>query len=308
MENGMIRHRKTLVLIALGAIIVVLAFALQPTVVADAQCGSQASSCKNCHEIQGELPVNTTGDWHVSHAFGDFCEFCHAGNVQAPEADQAHTGMVAPLEDVQAGCAACHPSDPVEKAEIYAAVLGVAVGSGGGGSSASASGSSNTAASSGAADSEPILDNQPEMVTTGSVIDYDQQYAETVLGERNINVGNVILTALIALVAVGGGAFVFFNERRLGGFGSTDELSQTESINVQSKIEIEGISPDVAALLPEVEKLNPLGRRALARLLNNPEIASDLLHHLSRLDPELINTVRGLDRETRALLLAMAGQ
>ncbi|MEJ2352930.1 MAG: hypothetical protein P8Y03_24345, partial [Anaerolineales bacterium] len=39
---------------------------------ASAQCGSQASSCKNCHEVQGEDPVNNDGTgWHESHAFGD---------------------------------------------------------------------------------------------------------------------------------------------------------------------------------------------------------------------------------------------
>jgi len=26
-----------------------------------AQCGSQASSCKNCHEVQGQDPVNGDG-------------------------------------------------------------------------------------------------------------------------------------------------------------------------------------------------------------------------------------------------------
>ena len=29
------------------------------------------------------MPVANNGDWHKVHAFGDFCEFCHAGNVQA---------------------------------------------------------------------------------------------------------------------------------------------------------------------------------------------------------------------------------
>ena len=42
-----------------------------------AQCGSQASSCKNCHEAQAEMPVNADGTgWHQSHAFGDFCYIC----------------------------------------------------------------------------------------------------------------------------------------------------------------------------------------------------------------------------------------
>ncbi len=49
---------------------------------AQAQCGSSASSCRNCHEIQKEMPVNANGtNWHEAHSFGDFCEFCHAADL-----------------------------------------------------------------------------------------------------------------------------------------------------------------------------------------------------------------------------------
>ena len=44
-----------------------------------AQCGSQASSCKNCHEVKGENAVNAKGDWHISHAFGDFLRVLPCG-------------------------------------------------------------------------------------------------------------------------------------------------------------------------------------------------------------------------------------
>ena len=79
---------------------------------ASAQCGSQASSCKNCHEVQAEMPVNADGTgWHQSHAFGDFCYICHAGNSQATDKAAAHEGMVAPLSDVAAACQQCHVAD-----------------------------------------------------------------------------------------------------------------------------------------------------------------------------------------------------
>ncbi|HID54199.1 MAG TPA: hypothetical protein EYP41_19445, partial [Anaerolineae bacterium] len=101
---------------------------------AAAQCGSSASSCKNCHEVQGEFPVNSDGtNWHEAHAFGDFCEFCHAGNVQATDKEGAHTGMEAPLDNIQASCGNCHAADLVERAGVYAAALGVEIGAGGGG-------------------------------------------------------------------------------------------------------------------------------------------------------------------------------
>ncbi|HTP11098.1 MAG TPA: hypothetical protein VMP08_22745, partial [Anaerolineae bacterium] len=93
-----------------------------------AQCGSQSSSCKNCHEVKGEDPINAKGDWHVSHAFGDFCEFCHAGNVQATDKAAAHEGLVNPLGDVKANCSSCHADDYQTRAEKYATALGVTVG------------------------------------------------------------------------------------------------------------------------------------------------------------------------------------
>jgi hypothetical protein len=61
------------------------------------------------------------------------------------------------------------------------------------------------------------------------------------------------------------------------------------------------------ALLSRIEMLNPLGRRALARLLADPDAASDLLYRLSKLDPALIEQVRNLDRDARSLLVGMAG-
>ncbi len=68
-----------------GAVLLMVGLALAIPQPAAAQCGSSASSCKSCHETQAQDPVNTEGEWHTQHAFGDFCEFCHAGNVQAAE-------------------------------------------------------------------------------------------------------------------------------------------------------------------------------------------------------------------------------
>ena len=102
----------------------------------EAQCGTQASSCKNCHEVQGELPVNNDGTgWHESHAFGDFCYVCHAGNQQATDMTEAHTGMVAPLSDIDASCKMCHAADLQDRAMVYASILNVSLGDGGSASS-----------------------------------------------------------------------------------------------------------------------------------------------------------------------------
>ena len=84
-------------------------------------------------------------------------------------------------------------------------------------------------------------------------------------------------------------------------------MAEKREESVAPVLTIEGISPEVSALIPQLEALNPLGRKALAKLLENPEEASDLLFRLSRLDPDLVRQVRGLDRDTRSMLLAMAG-
>ena len=52
-----------------------------------------------------------------AHAFGDFCEFCHGGNVQATDEAAAHQGMVQPLDDVKTNCSSCHAADYQAKAE-----------------------------------------------------------------------------------------------------------------------------------------------------------------------------------------------
>jgi hypothetical protein len=70
---------------------------------------------------------------------------------------------------------------------------------------------------------------------------------------------------------------------------------------------LEGYSTDVTELLPLIARLNPVGLHALKRLLANPDQANEMLHALSHLDPELVRRLQSLDKDTRALLMAMAG-
>ena len=120
----------SILLAATGMLLIVLTGAWLITATpTSAQCGSQASSCKNCHEVQGQISVNSDGTaWHTSHAFGDFCYICHAGNNQAANADEAHLGMVPPLSDIKASCQQCHPNDLQERAQVYATAMGVELG------------------------------------------------------------------------------------------------------------------------------------------------------------------------------------
>jgi hypothetical protein len=298
-------------LILCGGIVLATLFLWSSTNNAQAQCGSQASSCKNCHEVQAQDPVNNDGTgWHQSHAFGDFCYLCHAGNNQSMDKAEAHTGMVPPLSDVKAACQSCHPSDLMERAQVYATALGVEIGEGGSSGSAptggGATGGSDPAPASSSSSSTASQPPAPAMVVASDeVIDYAQRYNETVLGQTNVNWGNVILWLMILLVVVGGGAFIYWNERRLRGLPLV-ERKPALAKPIEAPV-VEGYSSEVSAFLPLIADLNPVGRHALKRLLQNPEEASELLHSLSQLDPDLLRRIRSLDRESRHLLLALAG-
>jgi hypothetical protein len=113
------------------------------------------------------------------------------------------------------------------------------------------------------------------------------------------------LVVLIVFVLVGGGIFVYYNERKRRGLPFLGaELVVPEAAQPP---QIEGYSPEVVALLPKIAQLDPRGQLALKRLLENPDDASELLHSLSRLDPELVRRVRLLDSGARALLMGLSG-
>ena len=192
---------------------------LWPTAKASAQCGSQASSCKTCHETNNEKSVNNDGTgWHTGHAFADFCYACHGGNSQSMNKDESHTGMVPPMQDIKTACQSCHPADLMERAQKYATILGVDLSARGQRSRLLAGPKPlrpppQPAATGGGAPSAPA--SSGEIVSAGSaeIIDYNALYE----GKTPVNWGNVILVVLIVLVGAGGGTFVYCNERKLRG-------------------------------------------------------------------------------------------
>jgi hypothetical protein len=298
-----VRRLSFLILIA-GAALVGTAVWLWTAQEAIAQCGSQASSCKNCHEVQAQKPVNADGTgWHQGHAFGDFCANCHAGNVQATDKVAAHTGIVAPLSDVQANCAGCHPSDVTDRAKKYAGVLGVTIGTGGGNAPTNGGGSAPTP---NPAPTQPVASTSI-VVSEPGVIDYAQRYDQTVSGTTPINWGNMIVGALIIVAGAGGGSCVYWNERRLRGKARRPTTDDGQHVAATKAVALEDYPTGVLALLPRLACLNPVGLHALKQLLAEPDQASELLYALARLDPELVRRIRALDRETKTMLLAMAG-
>lgn len=167
-----------------------------------AQCGSQASTCKDCHEVQGQMPVNADGTgWHQSHAFGDFCYICHAGNQQAAEKDVAHTGMVSPFADTKASCQQCHPKDLDDRAKVYTDILGVSAGS------AAAVEVQQVVVTICEPTNEPPVDTSLSLSKPSESIDYIARYNENVLGNKSVNWSMIGLVALVVVVVFGGLTF-----------------------------------------------------------------------------------------------------
>lgn len=86
---------------------------------ARAQCGT-ASSCRQCHEVEGRAPPERTQPWHTDHAFADLCVGCHGGNGAATDESTAHAGLSGPLSGDGVACATCHAGKP-ELARAYVA-------------------------------------------------------------------------------------------------------------------------------------------------------------------------------------------
>ncbi len=196
--------RKHIGFLALMAMTLASIILMTWTPPASAQCGSAASSCKDCHEVKKVHPVNTTGDWHTAHAFGDFCEFCHSGNTKAKDKESAHVGMTYPLSDVKAACQSCHPNDFMDRAQKYATALGKPIGSTGapaGATPAAGSATTTTVAST--------VNCPPVPPVGGQTIDLTKVYNDA-FGVAPNNTGNMILAlvaialvlALLALIAV----------------------------------------------------------------------------------------------------------
>ncbi len=280
-------HIKKLYLLLVTAgllVLIVTGIALVTVQPVKAQCGSQVSSCKNCHEVQAKDPVNNDGtSWHQSHAFGDFCYICHAGNNQATDATVAHTGMVSPLADINASCAQCHPNDTQARAQVYAVKLGITLGSAAtpasSASSNATSAATTTASASSAAGNTPatqqpvaaVAPQAPSAPNDSNIVNYVQRYNENVLGQYPTNWGNVILLVMIAVFLIGGGALVISREGLV-------------RISFKDTRPVEGEYPaDVVDMVPNIAKLKPNARKSLRRLLEKPEATAEVLTSIDKL-------------------------
>jgi hypothetical protein len=266
MPNPRIRF---LIPILLGVGLLAGFFLLLPTREANAQCGSQASSCKNCHEVQGQDPVNNDGTtWHTSHAFGDFCYICHAGNNQSTDKTEAHAGMVSPLLDIKASCMQCHPNDYQQKAQIYATTLGVTIVEVNTSpiNTSATTPITQTTSTSMTQTNNTTATNCPQIGTQLSIndpnlVDFKQTYNEVVLGKKPINWGNIILLGMICMMVVGGGGFILKNEKLV-------KVSFGETKTMQAEY-----PADVVDMLPDISRVSSSSRKTLSNVLKNPKKA-----------------------------------
>jgi hypothetical protein len=266
-------------LMAFGLVLLITVgiFLLLPAQPVSAQCGSQASSCKNCHETQAKDPVNNDGTaWHTAHAFGDFCYLCHAGNNQATDKTAAHTGLVDPLSDIAASCKSCHAADFQAKAQVYATTLGVTIGSGAPAPTQAASqpAASTTPAAGAVA---PAAAAPAAAIPAADLVDYSQRYNEIVLGQKPVNVGNVILIVMIAGMLFGGGYFVLRREGWVSvSFQDAKQIQATKLVQ-------ESYPADVVDMVPDLVKLKPDARRNLRQILSKPGSAAELFASIVKL-------------------------
>jgi hypothetical protein len=304
----MLKKNMPWLLLIMGCLTLGAALLLFPRPAA-AQCGSSVSSCKNCHEVQGQDPVNTKGAWHQQHAFGDFCEFCHAGNVKAKDKAGAHAGMVEPLADVKGSCQSCHPSDYLDRAKKYADALGKTIGTG-------ATPSGGTPAATGAVTTTATTNAPcgPAAPTSGQVIDLNQIYAAGPNPAPPTNVGNLILIGLIGATALVLLGLVWHYENPLPrlvvsmrSLLATPVLTATtpEGVTLQVPAEI-ARRPEFGALERALASSDPATARAVTQLLADRENGPKILKALSHLDLQTLAALGESDQKALATLLALA--
>lgn len=272
-------------MLALAAPAIVAVALWAPADTARAACGASASSCKSCHEINRQMPVNTEGDWHKDHAMGDYCSFCHGGNVQATDEAGAHEGMVDPFADVTTSCSSCHQDDYEEKATIYADALGVTVGTGGD----DGGGDGGTGAGDGAG--APVAGAAPASAS-GPVLDFNEYYAQW-LGEPGMQGRDWFLVVMAVLLLVAFPAtWAYFRYKDAAVAWWKRPKPQPDKRTLE--------------LAARLENLDERTREHVLSLLADKGTASRVLAALGTLDPELLTRKPSNDDERLATSLAVA--
>lgn len=180
-------------------------FLLLPARTAAAQC-KDPSTCRTCHEVQGQKPVKNSGDWHSQHAAFDFCAACHGGDKKAQDKAAAHQGIALTLDQMGGTCKDCHAADTDQRYQKYAAQLGVT------GAIKNTTTKDPNAALGSFLGVQPANISPPSGPAGGSSSPGTAEPAQS-----PSQAGNIIAAALLLVLAMGGGGYVLWNERRLHG-------------------------------------------------------------------------------------------
>jgi predicted methyltransferase len=114
-------------------------------------------------------------------------------------------------------------------------------------------------------------------VPAAQMVDYSQRYNENVLGQKPVNVGNVILIVMILGMLLGGGYFVVRREGLVSiSFQDTKQIQATKTVQ-------EGFPADVVEMVPDLAKLKPDARRNLREILAKPGTAGELFASIVKL-------------------------
>lgn len=288
-KNGGLLALAAIVVTGLLVVVISAIGAPQP---ASAACGASSSSCKTCHEINRQLPVNQKGDWHTAHAMGDYCSFCHGGNVQATDKAAAHEGLADPFADAKLSCSSCHQDDYQKKAEGYAAALGVTIGSGASGGNSGAGGGSSSGGSATGGGAPAGGATVSPASASGPVLDFNAYYVDY-RGTGGMSTRNKALVVVLVLLLLGF-PVIWAHYKYRDPFVSWVK---------RPKRTAEKRTLDLAEQLGHLDERT---REHLLALLADRETATKILSALGTLDPELLSTKPQTDGERMRLSLSVA--
>jgi hypothetical protein len=161
------------------------------------------------------------------------------------------------------------------RTQVYADILGVAIGSGT--SAPAAAGSEASTVSVDSAVSAPSSNSCNEVVVDDpNSINYSANYDEIVLGKKPINWGNNILLGMIGLMLVGGGGFVVTREKLVN-----VKFGDTRAVDAE-------YPADVVDMLPKIAALKADTRKSLKNVLENKKTDKvlDLMDAVTKKDEE----------------------
>jgi hypothetical protein len=117
---------------------------------------------------------------------------------------------------------------------------------------------------------------------------------------------------LLIVTVAGGGAFVYWNEKRLRkakvAAAVVTSGAVAQSAGEEAITSIDQLPPDVLKLLPTLKQLDPRTLKALRIILSDRKRGEDLLQSLSVINYAVLDEMKRLDKKELSLLLALAAE